>query len=120
MHEQLIKDTQTASNQWKDYFNQGDAKGCTSMYEQNALMIAQPFGEFNGHGQIEAFWQELIDQGFTAVEYVNPSIEVIDDKTTLLKSEWTMNKAQGVITKELWVRQSDGTMRLQDDRFEAK
>ena len=30
-----------------------------------------------------------------------------------------MNKAQGVIHKELWVLQSDGTAKLREDDFEA-
>ncbi len=120
MSKELIEKTQAASQQWKSCFNNGDAKGCASMYEEEALMVAQPFGEFKGRSAIETFWQELIDQGFKDVEYIEPSIEVIDEHSTVLKSGWTMNKAQGVITKELWVLQSDGSMRLRDDRFEAK
>ena len=119
MNQQLIELTKQASEQWKAYFNQGDAAGCTSMYEKDAQMHAAPFGVFHGHEQIQAFWQNLIEQGFADVAYFETDIQCVDESTTLLSSKWTMNKAQGVITKELWVLQQDGTMRLREDSFEA-
>lgn len=108
-----------ASTKWKNYFNQGDAKGCASMYEEHAEMVAMPFGTFKGREEIQAFWQNLIDQGFADVAYVEPQIDTLDDASTLLKSGWTMNNAKGVITRELWILQQDGTMRLREDHFEA-
>ena len=120
MQQQLIAKTREASEQWQRSFNQGDASGCASMYEQQADMLAKPFGHYRGQKDIESFWQQLIDQGYTDIRYLEPKIEVIDDRTTVLSSDWAMNKAQGVITRELWVMQDDGQMRLREDHFEAK
>lgn len=109
-----------ASDTWKTAFNRGDAQGCASQYESDAVMVAKPFGTFVGSEEITAFWQRLIDDGFSDVEYVNPEIEVIDKNSAVLSSGWQMNKAKGDITKELWVLQDDGTAKLRIDEFEAK
>ena len=109
-----------ASEQWKAAFNSGDAAGCASQYEPDAIMTGKPFGTFNGTEEIKAFWQKLIDEGFSNVEYINPEIEVIDESSAVLSSGWKMNNAKGVITKELWVLQSDGSAKLRIDEFEAQ
>ena len=119
MTDNLTTQTLKASQQWKTFFNQGDAAGCASMYEANAKMVAKPFGVYEGRQKIEAFWQDLIGKGFADVDYIAPKIELADENSTVLTSNWTMNNAQGVITRELWVLQSDGTMRLREDHFEA-
>ena len=115
----LIEATKKASSDWQNGFNQGDAKKCADQYEPNAIMHARPFGTFTGHSEIEQFWQNLINDGFGQVEYMEPSIEVIDDRTVCLTSGWRMNKAGGVIHKELWVLQNDRTMKLKEDDFEV-
>ena len=109
-----------ASEKWKAAFNSGDAAGCASQYESDAVMTAKPFGTFNGRQEIQAFWQKLIDDGFCDVEYINPDIEVIDDTSAILSSGWKMNNAKGVITRELWVLQSAGSGKLRIDEFEAQ
>ncbi len=109
-----------ASERWKNAFNSGDASACALQYEANAVMTAKPFGTFNGTEEIQAFWQKLIDDGFCDVEYVNPEIKIVDVNSAVLSAEWKMNKAKGVITKELWVMQSDGTAKLRIDEFEAQ
>lgn len=119
MSQSLIEKTIEASEKWKGFFNQGNAEGCASMYESDAFMAAKPFGEFKGTCEITGFWQNLIDQGFAEVEYLEPKIEQLDDTSTLLASGWKMNNAQGIITREVWVLQDDGTMRLREDHFEA-
>lgn len=119
MEHDLIKKTQVASEQWKQFFNRGDAAGCASMYQEDATMEAKPFGTFVGRPEIQAFWQNLIDQGFAEVSYIDPEVELLSSGETLLKSGWKMNNARGVITKELWKLQSDGSMRLSEDHFEA-
>ena len=115
----LITRTLEASKQWKTFFNQGNAAGCTSMYEENAQMVAKPFGVYKGRQQIEIFWQELIEEGFADVYYLDPKVEPVDENSTVLTSRWTMNNAQGVISRELWVLQADGSMLLREDHFEA-
>lgn len=116
----ILQAVQTASQQWKNAFNSGNAAGCAAQYEEDAVMHARPFGTFTGREAIQGFWQQLIDQGFSDVEYIEPKITKIDDKQALLVSGWTMNKASGVITKELWVLQEDGTAKLREDDFEAQ
>ncbi|MBJ7537305.1 DUF4440 domain-containing protein [Marinomonas sp. C1424] len=115
----VVSALKNASEKWKTAFNKGDAKGCASQYEADAVMVASPFGTFTGTEEIAAFWQKLIDDGFSDVDYINPEIEVIDGSCAVLSSGWQMNKAKGVITKELWVLQDDGTAKLRIDEFEA-
>ena len=109
-----------ASAQWKSAFNSSDAASCAAQYENNAIMQARPFGTFTGTVQIQGFWQKLIDEGFSDVDYIQPKIEVVDETSAILTSGWKMNKAGGVIHKELWVLQADGTAKLREDDFEAK
>ena len=116
----ILDAVNAASKRWKSAFNSGDAAGCASQYEHNAVMHARPFGTFTGTVEIQGFWQKLIDDGFSDVAYLDPQVEVIDETSAILTSGWTMNKAGGVIHKELWVLQSDGTAKLREDDFEAK
>ena len=109
-----------ASQQWKNAFNSGDAAGCAAQYEADAVMHARPFGTFTGTEAITGFWQQLIDDGFSGVDYIDPKIEVIDQQSAVLSSGWKMNKAGGVIHKELWVLQPNGEAKLREDDFEAK
>lgn len=118
-HDTLIAAVQEASAKWIAAFNAGDADGCTAAYEKDAVMRATPFGTFTGHKEIHAFWSKLIESGFTGVEYINPKIEVVDARSVIVSSDWRMNNAHGVITKELWVLQPDGTALLREDDFEA-
>ena len=116
----VLNAVDVASAAWKSAFNTGDAAGCANQYEENATMRAEPFGTFTGTKEIQAFWQNLIDEEYSDVSYVEPRIEVIDSSSAVLKSGWKMNKAGGVIHKELWVLQPDGTAKLREDYFEAK
>ncbi len=120
MSQTLLDAVHSASQNWKNAFNSGDAAGCAAQYEADAVMHAHPFGTFTGTEQIQAFWQNLINDGFSDVEYIEPSFEVVDSQSVLLKSGWKMNKAQGVIHKELWVLQADGSAKLREDDFEAQ
>ena len=111
--------TLAGSAKWKNSFNSRDAAGCAACYEVDAEMVALPFGTFVGRPQIFDFWRRLIADGFADVDYVDPKIEVIDERSAVVTSKWTMNKAEGVITRELWVLQPDGTALLREDHFEA-
>ena len=116
----VLKAVTAASERWKNAFNTGNAAECTAQYEPTAIMRADPFGTFQGSEQIQGFWQKLIDDGFTDVEYIEPQIEVVDAQSAVLSSKWKMNNAQGVIYRELWVIQEDGTAKLREDHFEAQ
>ena len=118
--EAVLKAVNEASNKWKTAFNSGDASGCAAQYEENAIVHARPFGTFTGTVEIEGFWKKLIEDGYSNVDYIEPDIEVIDEKSALLRSGWKMNKAKGVIHKELWVLQPDGMAKLREDDFEAQ
>ncbi|WP_461535875.1 YybH family protein [Spongorhabdus nitratireducens] len=116
----VLAAVEKASAEWKAAFNSGNAAGCAAQYEADAVMYARPFGTFTGTAEIQAFWQQLIDDGFSDVDYISPEIVVLDDSSAILSSGWKMNKAGGVIHKELWVLQADGTAKLREDDFEAK
>ncbi|WP_299491083.1 nuclear transport factor 2 family protein [Acaryochloris sp. IP29b_bin.137] len=115
----VLAATTAASKQWQSAFNAGNAARCAAQYEPTAVMHARPFGTFTGTVEIQAFWEKLIADGFADVEYLDPKIEVIDATRAILTSGWKMNNAKGVIHKELWVLQADGTAKLREDDFEA-
>lgn len=115
----LLNAVQEASSKWKTAFNSGDGAGCAAHYEDHAVMQAKPIGTFTGRADIEAFWKKLIGDGFAEVEYLDPRIEAVDETTAVLTSGWKMNKAGGVIHKELWVLQEDGSAKLREDDFEV-
>ena len=108
-----------ASEAWRTAFNAGDAAACAAQYENDAVMQAEPFGTFTGTQAISGFWQTLFDDGFSDVRYSDITIDVINETSAVLTANWTMNNAAGVINKELWVLQADGTARLRQDNFEA-
>ena len=119
MANSIIDAATSASERWKIFFNSGNAAGCASCYEENAKMVATPFGEFNGRDAIEAFWSKIIEDGFADVKYSDVLVKQIDDNSAIITANWSMNKASGVITNELWVLQSDGTAKLREDHFAA-
>jgi len=114
----VLAAVQSASRKWMAAFNAGDAAGCAANYEDDAVMVVKPFGTFTGRREIETFWDKIITDGFAAVEYVEPEIKVVDETSAVLSSKWRMNKAHGVITKELWVVRDDGIALLREDEFE--
>ena len=115
----LVHAVEKASASWIEAFSRGDAAGCANAYELNAVMSAKPFGTFYGRKSIQSFWEKLLSQGYANVRYHEPILEVINAKTAVLSSKWEMNKAFGVITKELWVLQEDGYAKLKIDAFEV-
>ena len=108
-----------ASAGWIASFNNSDAAGCASFYEDDATMYSVPFGAFRGRAEIEAFWARLIKEGFAIVEYIDPKIEIIDERSAVLTSTWATNKADGVIIRELWALQPCGRALLKEDCFVA-
>lgn len=119
MSDTVRRAAETASQSWKAAFNRGDAQGCAECYSPDARMTAKPFGTFHGRAEIQAFWEKIIADGFSDVEYLEPELTVVDPQTVRLKSRWRMNKAEGIILNELWVLQADGTALLMEDDFEV-
>jgi len=104
---------------WKNAFNSQDAAGCAKQYKENATMEAKPFGTFEGRDAIQKFWRDIMDQGFCDVKYTNVKWEKLSEHEYLLSSNWTMNKAFGVVHREHWVVEEDGIARLLSDEFEV-
>ncbi|TQV77937.1 nuclear transport factor 2 family protein [Denitrobaculum tricleocarpae] len=115
----VVAAAKAASEKWKAAFNAGDAAACAACYEETAVVIAKPFGTFTGRSEIEGLWAKVIGDGFGDVEYLEPEITAESETTALLTSRWQMNKAQGVVTRELWALQPDGSALLREDHFEA-
>ena len=115
----LLAAVNEGSARWRAAFNSGDANGCAEAYESDAVMHARPMGIFNGRVEILAFWTKLIGDGFAEVEYIDPQVEVLDSCKAVIKSGWKMNKAKGIIHREVWVLQEDGTAKLREDDFEV-
>jgi len=115
----LVTAVNEGSARWIAAFNSGDAQGCAEAYEGDAVMNAHPMGTFNGRTEILAFWTKLIGDGFAEVEYIDPQVEVLDSSKAVIKASWKMNKAKGIIHRELWVLQKDGTAKLRADDFEV-
>ena len=115
----VLEAINTASTRWKEAFNSGNASGCAEHYEKDAVMHARPFGTFTGTAEIQRFWQQIMNDGYANVEYIDPKIEVVDETSGMLTSGWKMNKAEGVIHKELWVVQEGGIAKLREDDFEV-
>ena len=107
----------SASNAWIEHFNQGNASACAAGYSEDASLAAAPFGRFSGREAIHGFWQSMLDLGLSNLTYHDVRLHVIDEDSALLSANWSMNKASGVISKELWVRGADNTWRLAEDDF---
>lgn len=107
-----------ASTAWIGAFNIGDANSAARQYTEDAVMEAKPFGTFTGRTEIEGFWQNIIATGFADVTYILPKLEIVDETTGIISSGWRMNKAFGIITREVWKVQADGQALLVEDRFE--
>ena len=120
MNESVLDSCKSALEVWANAFNRQDAKGLAQQYVEDCVMVAKPFGQFKGRGEIEAFWQNIMDQGFNDVNYTDSEWEKVDEKSFILTSKWTMNKVYGVVHRELWTLQEDGTAKLTYDEFEVQ
>jgi len=116
---QVLELCKQGISSWQQAFNAQDAKGCAAQYNEDCIMHARPFGTFKGREQIQAFWQGIIDQGFSDVEYEDVTWQAHEDGGFILSSKWTMNKAFGAVHKEHWVIEHDGKARLVHDDFEV-
>ncbi len=116
----VLAKCQAGISAWQQAFNSQDAAGCAAQYAEDTVMEARPFGIFKGREAIQAFWQNIIDQGFKDVNYTNVTWEPKGDDGYILTSSWTMNKAFGVVHREHWQIQADGLARLVSDDFEVQ
>ncbi|PKH08148.1 nuclear transport factor 2 family protein [Moritella sp. Urea-trap-13] len=105
---------------WQTAFNNQDAAACAAQYEEGTVMHARPFGTFTGREEIQTFWQGIIDQGFSYVDYTEVEWTAMNDDSYVLTAKWTMNKAFGVVHHEQWRIQADGSALLAADDFEVQ
>jgi hypothetical protein len=109
---------------WQKAFNSQNAAGCAGQYTADCVMDARPFGTFKGRDEIQAFWQNIMDQGYADVAYTGVSWQAVSEEEKeqgyILTSSWTMNKAFGVVHKEHWIVEADGRARLLSDDFEIQ
>ncbi|WP_261902788.1 YybH family protein [Vibrio fortis] len=120
MSNQVLEACKKGIAAWQTAFNSQDAAGCAAQYNETCIMNARPFGTFEGREAIQAFWQNIIDQGFKDVDYTDVKWEEHQDGGYILTSSWTMNKAFGVVHREHWVVEEDGHARLISDDFEVQ
>ena len=120
MTQSTLEACKAAIGAWQQAFNRQDAAGCAAQYQEDAIMEARPMGTFKGRAQIQAFWQQIIDGGYCDVDYTDVEWQKVDDNSYILTSKWTMNKAYGVVNRELWVLQADGSAKLKEDDFEIQ
>jgi len=107
-------------NAWQTAFNNQDAAKCAALYTKECIMEAKPLGIFTGRAEIQNCWQNIIDQGFSGVQYSNVNWEKSQDGGYILTSSWEMNKAFGVVHREHWIIELDGKARLKSDSFEIQ
>ncbi|WP_394250072.1 YybH family protein [Vibrio profundi] len=121
MNQQHVLDAcKTGISAWQKAFNSQDAAGCAAQYAEGTIMEARPFGTFTGREEIQSFWQNIIDQGFSEVDYSDVQWEAEGEDGFILSAQWTMNKAFGVVHREHWRIQEDGKARLVFDDFEVQ
>lgn len=109
----------TASIHWRNAFNSGDVSACGDYYEEEAVFRAHPFGLYVGKEAICKFVQQLIDDGYQNVRYIDPHMIALDTRSVLISANWTMNKAQGYVYREVWVLQRNGKAKLREVDLEA-
>jgi ketosteroid isomerase-like protein len=108
-----------ASKNWIRSFNSGNTIKVANGYTENAIMVAKPFGTFNGRVAIGEFWTKFIQSGATNLIYTDTKVKVINNKKAIVTSNWSMNVGKGIITNETWVK-INGIWELEKDNFEVK
>ncbi|KMV31882.1 isochorismatase [Photobacterium swingsii] len=120
MTNSVLNECNAAILRWQVAFNSQNAAGCAEQYTPDSVMDARPFGRFEGREAIQAFWQNIMDQGFKDVDYTDVTWEAEGDDGFILTAKWTMNKAFGAVHREYWQIQADGKARLVTDDFEVQ
>ena len=113
----ILEDFLPYTKGWIENFNKGNVEYCVNAYTENCVMKIKDVGDFIGIKAISKFWHDLT-QNANHIEYSNTNIEVIDEKTVHLNSDWKMNIGEGIITLEEWVKQEDGSWKLTQDEFQ--
>jgi ketosteroid isomerase-like protein len=117
-HQEAALEVLSASKQWIENFNNGNAEECANAYTSNSVMRAMPFGVKKSKDEILEFWTSLISSGANNLVYTDVSVEVVDEQTAMLSANWSMNIGEGIIYQEKWVKEN-GKWVLSYDDFEV-
>ena len=107
-----------ASKNWISNFNNGNTTEVSNAYTEDAIMVAKPFGTFEGRKAISEFWTPFIKSGASNLKYTNTRVKIVNPTKAIISSDWSMNVGKGVITNETWVK-INGIWKLQNDHFEV-
>lgn len=117
--QKIEKEVLEASKNWIANFNNGNTTEVSNAYTEDAIMVAKPFGSFEGREAISEFWTPFIKSGASNLKYTNTRVKVLNPTKAIISSDWSMNVGEGIITNETWVK-INGTWKLQHDHFEVK
>ena len=117
--EKVEKEVLKASKNWISNFNIGNTAEIANAYTEDAMMVAKPFGTFEGRKAISEFWTPFVKSGATDLKYTNTSVKIVSKNEAIISSDWSMNVGKGKITNETWVKNS-GVWKLKNDHFEVK
>lgn len=117
-HQEVAIEVLSASKQWIENFNSGNAEECANGYQSNAVMRATPFGVKYNKEEVLEFWTSLIGSGANNLVYTDVSVEVVDEQTAMLSANWSMNIGEGIIYQEKWVKENNNWV-LEYDDFEV-
>jgi len=112
------KEVLKASQNWISNFNRGNTTEISNTYTENAIMVAKPFGTFEGRKAIRKFWTPFIKSGATDLIYTNTKVKLVSKTKAIISSDWSMNVGKGIITNETWVKIND-VWKLKNDHFEV-
>ena len=108
-----------ASEKWVSNFNSRNTTEIANTYVEDAILVAKPFGTFNGRKAIAEFWTPFVESGATELKYSNIKVKVINQKKAIISANWHMNIGNGKVTKETWIK-IDGQWKIVEDHFEVK
>ncbi|WP_198553856.1 alpha/beta fold hydrolase [Tenacibaculum sp. Bg11-29] len=112
------KEVLKASKNWISNFNKGNTVEVGKAYTTDAVMVAKPFGTFEGRKAISKFWTPFVKSGVTDLKYTNTKIKTVSETEAIISSNWSMNVGEGIITNETWVK-TNGIWQLRKDHFEV-
>ena len=120
MSHHVLAEVLAASKQWVKHFNHGDIDYCVSGYMPDAILQANPMGEYVGKDNIDNFWRPFIQSGATDLHYKDMWLKQVGDEKVHLGANWSMNVGKGIIILEEWVKNDAGVWKLSQDFFEVQ
>ena len=116
--QKVEKEVLKASENWISHFNKGNTTEIANAYTEDAIMVAKPFGTFEGRKAISEFWTPFVESGAKDLKYTNTKVKIVSKTEAVISSEWSMNVGKGIITNETWIK-VNGNWKLKEDHFEV-